>query len=45
VAPVARGKVPVDGLPTAYVCERGACQLPATDEASLAARISAVKPL
>ena len=45
VAPVARGKVAVDGLPTAYVCERGACQLPATDEASLAARISAVKPL
>jgi uncharacterized protein YyaL (SSP411 family) len=45
VAAVARGKVALGGLPTAYVCERGACQLPATDEASLAARIAEVKPL
>jgi uncharacterized protein YyaL (SSP411 family) len=45
VAAVARGKVAVGGLPTAYVCERGTCQLPATDVASLAARIAEVKPL
>jgi hypothetical protein len=45
VAAVARGKVAIGGLATAYVCEHGTCQLPATDVASLAARIADVRPL
>jgi uncharacterized protein len=45
VAPVVEGKVAVGGRPTAYVCERGACQAPATDAAALAERLSRVKPL
>jgi hypothetical protein len=45
VAPIARDRVAKDGLPTAYVCEHGACQLPATDAADLAAAIAPVKPL
>ncbi len=31
VVPFLEGKVPRDGLPTAYVCERYVCQLPTTD--------------
>ena len=30
-APIARGKVVQDGKPTAYICQAGRCQLPATD--------------
>jgi hypothetical protein len=45
VAPVTRGKVPVDGLPAAYVCEGGTCELPVTDAAALEARLARVKPL
>jgi uncharacterized protein len=30
VAPIAAGRVAQDGQPTAYLCERGACQLPVT---------------
>ena len=35
--PLARDRPPQDGAPTAYVCVRGACQLPVTSAASLAA--------
>ena len=31
VVPFLEGKEPLDGLPTAYVCERHVCQLPTTD--------------
>ncbi len=34
--PLLRDRVAVDGLPTAYVCERFACKLPVTDPAALA---------
>jgi uncharacterized protein len=33
--PLARDRPAMSGLPTAYVCHRGACQLPVTDGASL----------
>jgi uncharacterized protein YyaL (SSP411 family) len=35
VAPVGEGRAPVDGRPTAFVCERRACLLPAFDADSL----------
>ncbi len=34
--PLLRDRVAVDGVPTAYVCERFACKLPVTDPAALA---------
>ena len=45
VAAVARGKRALGGLPTAYVCERGACQVPAMDAAALTASLAPIKPL
>jgi len=45
VAAVARGKSALGGLPTAYVCERGTCQIPALDAAALSASLAPVKPL
>jgi uncharacterized protein YyaL (SSP411 family) len=44
-APIVSGKVAIGGQPTAYVCERGACQLPAMEVETLASRLSPVKPL
>ncbi len=38
--PLARDRPPKDGAPTAYVCVRGACQLPVTDPTQLAALLS-----
>jgi uncharacterized protein YyaL (SSP411 family) len=39
--PLLAGRVAVDGLPTAYVCERFTCNLPVTDPAALAAQLEA----
>jgi uncharacterized protein YyaL (SSP411 family) len=44
VAPFVEGKVAAGGQPTAYVCERGACQLPTHDPAAFAAQLAATKP-
>ena len=37
--PFLEGMTPQDGRATAYLCEHGACQLPTTDPADLAARL------
>jgi uncharacterized protein YyaL (SSP411 family) len=43
-APVVEGKVATSGKATAYVCERGACQLPTHDPAVLAGQLGAARP-
>jgi uncharacterized protein YyaL (SSP411 family) len=44
VAPFVEDKVARDGAPTAYVCERGACQLPTHDPAAFAQQLADVQP-
>jgi uncharacterized protein YyaL (SSP411 family) len=44
VAPVAAGKVAAGGRPTAYVCEKGACSLPAIAPEKLASQLAPVRP-
>jgi uncharacterized protein YyaL (SSP411 family) len=44
VAPVAAEKVAAGGRPTAYVCERGRCRLPAIAPEKLGAQIAPVTP-
>jgi uncharacterized protein YyaL (SSP411 family) len=39
VVPLLEGKKALDGLPTAYVCEQGVCQLPTTDSAQFRAQL------
>jgi hypothetical protein len=43
VAPVAEGRVAVGGKPTAYVCERGQCQLPAISAEKLEENLKPVR--
>jgi uncharacterized protein YyaL (SSP411 family) len=45
VAPVAAGRVAVGGKPTAYVCERGQCQLPAISSEKLASNLATARPV
>jgi uncharacterized protein len=45
LARVAEGKTAASGHPTAYVCERGACRLPAISAEKLAAQLRPVRPL
>jgi uncharacterized protein YyaL (SSP411 family) len=40
LAPFVDGKGALDGKATAYVCERGACQLPTHDPAALLAQLA-----
>jgi uncharacterized protein YyaL (SSP411 family) len=43
--PPVAGKTVTTGRATAYVCERGVCELPTTDPAVFARQIAAVEPL
>jgi uncharacterized protein YyaL (SSP411 family) len=43
VAAIAAGKVAVSGQPTAYVCERGACHLPAISPDKLASQLGTAR--
>ena len=45
LVPVAGGKLALKGKATAYVCEKGVCQLPATDPAMFAQQIGKVEKL
>ena len=44
LAPVVQGRVAVGGQPTAYVCERGACRLPAISPDKLAEQLRPARP-
>jgi uncharacterized protein YyaL (SSP411 family) len=43
VAAIAAGKLAVSGQPTAYVCERGACHLPAISPEKLASQLATAR--
>ncbi len=43
--PLVERKTPQQGKPTAYVCERGACELPTSDPEVFAKQIAKVRPL
>jgi len=45
LVPVAKGKFPIGGKTTAYVCEKGYCSLPAKDPALFSQQIGAVAKL
>ncbi|MBV8580930.1 MAG: thioredoxin domain-containing protein, partial [Candidatus Eremiobacteraeota bacterium] len=40
LAPLASRKMVLTGLPTAYICEHGSCQLPTTDPATMTAQLT-----
>jgi uncharacterized protein YyaL (SSP411 family) len=39
VVPLLTGRTPIEGMPTAYVCERFTCRLPTSDPAVLASQL------
>ena len=43
--PLLEGKVAQGGRPTAYVCERGVCDLPTRDPDVFARQLARVRPL
>jgi uncharacterized protein YyaL (SSP411 family) len=43
VVPLLADRVQMRGLPTAYVCENFACQMPVTDSAALARQLDAAR--
>jgi uncharacterized protein YyaL (SSP411 family) len=43
IAPIAAGRIAVGGKPTAYVCERGQCQLPSITADKLRERLAPVR--
>ena len=45
LVPLVEGKVARDGLTTAYVCERGICELPTTDPDEFALQVARIEPL
>jgi len=45
LVPLLEGKVAIDDRPTAYVCERGHCELPTHDPDVFARQIARVRPL
>ena len=45
VIPLLAGKKPLGPKPTAYVCERGRCELPTSDPAVFARQIAKTRPL
>ncbi|MDB5040571.1 MAG: hypothetical protein JWN27_1297, partial [Candidatus Eremiobacteraeota bacterium] len=40
LAPIARDKIALSGRATAYVCEGGACRLPATEPGAMEAQLA-----
>ena len=45
IVPLAEGKSARDGKATAYVCQRGVCELPTADPGIFAKQIRTVSPL
>ncbi len=45
LVPLLSDKEPLDDEPTAFVCERGRCQLPTTDATTLRRQLAVVRPL
>ncbi len=43
MAPLTEGKVPLNGMPTVYICENFACKAPLTDIAALREKLDAIR--
>ncbi len=44
VLPLLRHKQSLQGLPTAYVCEKRSCRLPTTDPATVLRELDSIRP-